>query len=252
RESPGREFAQASTFRRDLWPSRREAVQKFKSSPFYQAWDSRVFDKWVQYGLRDLPTPLYPISDETGQCAVTLTTTKAQELFFYVRPSYLDERSGLPRGIPKREMHPDDIGEHDFPFYRPEPARMFRHLPEVKPAVLYLFGENSPLSSPSSRQEKLRITGTGIGGSGGVAHGLVQEIVLPCGHMVPMELVQETAEACVGFIDVRLSSWESRTTRFKKAWERVPHHERISVDKQWEEKIGTSPKTPKTLKKPNL
>lgn len=81
-----------------------------------------------------------------------------------------------------------------------------------------------------------------------MARGLVQEIVLSCGHMVPMELVQETAEVCAGFIDVRIASWQSRTAHFQQAWERVPHHERVSVGKQWEEKIGTSPKNPKNPK----
>lgn len=236
RENPGSQFAQASTYRRDLWPSREQAAQKFQSNPFYRAWDPRVFEKFVKYGLRDLPTPSYPISDTTGQSAVTLTTTKAQEIFFYVRPSYVDERSGLARGIPKDDMHPDDI--EDSPFHRPEPAQIFRQLPNLKPDVLYLFGDKSPLSAPAARQRKLEMTGTGVGGSGGSACGRVQEIVLPCGHMVPMELVRETAEISADFIDSTLSSSELRASKFQQAWEQVPQHERIAIDKQWETHIG--------------
>ncbi|KAE8410953.1 Alpha/beta hydrolase family-domain-containing protein [Aspergillus pseudocaelatus] len=246
RKNPGREFAQSSTFRREIWPSREQAAAKFKTNPFYQAWDPRVLEKFVQYGLRDLPTPLHPISPETGPHAVTLATTKAQELFFYVRPSYIDERSGLPRGNPDKEMHPDDLDNlEESPFYRPEPAYMFRHLPELRPAVLYIFGEKSHLSSPAARQEKLQTTGTGVGGSGGAACGFVQEIVLPCGHMVPMELVRESAVACAGFVDERLSAWESQTAQFNAAWAQVSHSQRVSVDKQWEEKIAVFPKKPK-------
>ncbi|KAI2908356.1 hypothetical protein CBS147371_10066 [Aspergillus niger] len=37
RENPGRKFAQASTYRRDLWASREQAAAKFKSNPFYRA-----------------------------------------------------------------------------------------------------------------------------------------------------------------------------------------------------------------------
>lgn len=244
-ENPGRKFAQASTFRRDLWPSREQAAEKFKSNRFYQAWDSCVFDRWMEYGLRNLPTPLYPISDETGKSAVTLTTTKAQELLHYVRPSFVDERTGLPRGVPEEDMHPDDIENDGFPFYRPEPAQIFRRLPDLKPAVLYLFGEKSDLSSPVARQKKLQTTGTGVWGSGGVARGCVEETVLPCGHMAPMELVRESAEASADFIDSKLSSWESRASTFRKAWEQVPAHERLSIGRQWEEQIGVTPRKSK-------
>ncbi|KAL4914424.1 Alpha/beta hydrolase family-domain-containing protein [Aspergillus aurantiobrunneus] len=240
RSNPGVGFARASTYRRDIWPSRAAAVQRFKSSPFYQAWDARVFEKWTQYGLQSLPTSLYPVSDsdEMGPEAVTLTTTKAQELFYYVRPSYVDERSGLPRGYPEREMHPDDVDD-STPFYRPEPARLFRRLPEIKPAVLYLFGGKSDLSSPAAREEKLARTGTGMGGSGGVAAGAVEEVVLPCGHMVPMELVRESADASAGFIHSRVSEWESGVKRFREAWGRVPHWKRVRIDEQWERNIGS-------------
>ncbi|PYH29273.1 toxin biosynthesis protein [Aspergillus neoniger CBS 115656] len=203
--------------------------------------DPRVFDKWIQYGLRDLPTPLHPVTDETGPSAVTLTTTKAQELFYFVRPSYVDERSGLPRGNPEEEMHPDDH-DADYPFYRPESAWMFRRLPHLKPPILYLFGEQSDLSSPIARRDKVVTTGTGLGGSGGAARGLVEEVVLPSGHMFPMELVKETAEASAAFMDKRLSDWESRVATFRRAWEGVPHHERLSIDGQWERNINGSSK----------
>lgn len=90
--------------------------------------------------------------------------------------------------LPKDEMHPDDI--EVSPFYRPEPAQIFRQLPHLKPDILYLFGEPSPLSSPAARQKKIQMTGTGVGGSGGLASGRVQESILRRGHTVSMELVQ--------------------------------------------------------------
>jgi pimeloyl-ACP methyl ester carboxylesterase len=49
--------AAASAKRRDRWPSREEALESFKKSKFYQTWDSRVLDRWVQYGLRDEAVP---------------------------------------------------------------------------------------------------------------------------------------------------------------------------------------------------
>jgi hypothetical protein len=179
RDNPSRKYALPSTYRRDLWPSRDEARAKFQSSSFYQAWDPLVLDKWVEYGLRDLPTKLYPISEDTmhGKSAVTLTTPKAQELFTFLRSSYIDERSGLPRGVPEEEMHRDDID--DFPFYRPEPPQIFRRLPELKPAVLYLFGSDSDLSSPKARREKLVMTGTGVGAAAAYLAAVYKKLFFP-------------------------------------------------------------------------
>ncbi|KAL4867104.1 hypothetical protein BDV12DRAFT_198586 [Aspergillus spectabilis] len=163
----------------------------------------------------------------TVKAGVTLTTTKAQELAFFLRPSYMNERSGFPEGNPKADMHPNDarlqtrIGGKDIPFYRPEPANLFRRLPEVKPPVLYLFGDKSDLSSFDARWEKMSKTGIGLGGSGGVPRGLVQEVVLLCGHMVPMELVRESAEASAEFIHKRVRKWEVRVWKYRKAWEGV-------------------------------
>jgi pimeloyl-ACP methyl ester carboxylesterase len=239
RSNVGLKFAQASIYRRDLWRSRAEAVQKLNSNPFYQSWDRRVLEKWTQYGLRELPTPLYPITDQNGPGAVTLKTTKAQELFFYSRPSYIDERSCLRRGDPKEDMHPDDIDE-DYPFYRPEPALMFRRLPGLKPPVLYLFGGKSEMSTPEARRQKMEITGTGVGGSGGVKAGAVEEVVLPAGHLVPMELVKESAHATGVFIHSRLLQWEARLKRYQDSWRAVPQEERVQVDKQWEKHLGVS------------
>lgn len=245
RENPSRKYALPSTYRRDLWSSRADAAEKFRSSRFYQTWDPRVLQKWIEYGLRDLPTKLYPNTSETGspQPAVTLTTPKSQELFTFLRSSYVDDRSGLSRGLPKEEMHPDDIDS--FPFYRPEPPQIFRRLPELKPAVLYLFGNKSDLSSPSARQEKLRVTGTGVGGSGGVSRGRVQEVVLPCGHLVPIELVRESAQASADFMNTEFSHWESQALALRKAWEGISHEQRTSIDGQWKTHMGVLPKRPK-------
>lgn len=84
----------------------------------------------------------------------------------------------------------------------------------------------------------MEITGTGVGGSGGVKAGAVEELVLPAGHLVPMELAKESAQATGDFIHSRLSQWEARLKRYQDAWRAVAQEERVQVDKQWEKHLG--------------
>ncbi|KAI0634069.1 alpha/beta-hydrolase [Trametes polyzona] len=61
--------------RRDIWPSRAEALAQFSSRPAWKAWDPRVLRLYVEHGLRELPTAEYPEKTE----GVTLTCARAQE-----------------------------------------------------------------------------------------------------------------------------------------------------------------------------
>lgn len=178
--TPHKVFARLSTSRRDMWPNREKAAEKFRSNRFYQMWDSRVLEKWIEYGLRDLPTEQYPELPRDSDPAnppVTLSTTAAQEVYLYLRALYPDER--LLQGDDLfQDIHPDS--RDSFPFGRPETQELHRRLPEIKPPVLYVFGRKSEASPPEYRQDKMSRTGTGTGGSGGAAKRRVQESVLDC------------------------------------------------------------------------
>lgn len=237
RENPSIPYAVASTYRRDWWPSRKAAAKKFESNAFFKRWDPRVLERWTEFALRDTPTELYPQVAQNGERPVTLTTPKAQELFTFLRPAYVDKRTGYPRGTPEHEMHPDDFD--GLPFYRPEPPQVFRRLPELKPSILYVFGETSDLAAPASRQQKLDMTGTGLGGSGGATQDRVKEAVLPCGHLVPMEEAKQCATVSADFISSELARWEASTSEFERAWGKLNRHERLSVDDQWKAHIST-------------
>lgn len=124
--------AAASASRRDLWPSRDVAKKAFLRSPFYKAWDERVFESWVRHGLRDVPTQLYP----EGQ-GVTLATTKHQEVFTYFRPSW-DAYDDKGQTIVKPDLVPDldpSLNEryYTFPVYRSEGASTLARLPHLRP-----------------------------------------------------------------------------------------------------------------------
>lgn len=241
-ENPAKSFIVPSTYRRDLWPSREVAMEKFGASNFYQAWDKRVLEKWVEYGLQELPTAAYPDTPEQGTRPVTLSTPVPQECFMYLRPKYYGnpmvslDQDRLEYG----DIHPDDIDPED-PFYRPEPAKLFRQLPEIKPPVLYVFGERSEVATPDLRREKLERTGVGVGGSGGKQDKRVEEVVLDTGHLVPMEKTKETASAVAPFALQRVEQWEAEVARRLQMWAGKTWKDRVSLEEQWKERVGKRP-----------
>ncbi|KAI0080460.1 alpha/beta-hydrolase [Panus rudis PR-1116 ss-1] len=73
------DLAAGAIKRRDQWPSRSEALQFFQSRPSFKIWDPRVLEAFVNHGLRDLPTAVYPNDNE----GVTLKCPRAQEAACY-------------------------------------------------------------------------------------------------------------------------------------------------------------------------
>ncbi|BDD58477.1 hypothetical protein MAP00_003754 [Monascus purpureus] len=234
------ELTRLSTYRRDLWPSRKTAAEGFKRSPFYKAWDPRVLDRWVQYGLREVPTAIYPLEEHSVQNdnqerPVTLTTTRHQEVFTFSRPTY--DGSGNSQPI-NRVTHPDlDLNlPIESSFYRPEPGRIFTQLPYVRPSVLYIFAGHSMLSNLAYRKDKLAVTGTGIGGSGGAAEGRVREVFLENnGHLVAQEAPNECADAISSWFGPELQRWRDEDQAFRTRWGQKPKVEKMTVNAQWME-----------------
>lgn len=232
-ENPGKDFAPASTYRRDMWPSRQEAREQFARSKFYQAWDPRVFEKWIEFGLYSILNPHDPSQATPIYHPVTLATTVSQEVFLYERPMY-ESTAGVPVELDKLhygDAHPDDA-DKDYPFYRPEPAQIFRRLPELYPPVSYIFGTQSPVSTPELRQKKVSSTGTGVGGSGGRAYNRVEEVLLDGGHMVPLERVNETASAIVSFNTRSLDRWDAEMKQVERLWFSKPFPQRAMLDEE--------------------
>ncbi|KAJ3536266.1 hypothetical protein NM208_g6802 [Fusarium decemcellulare] len=88
--------ASISMSRREVWPSRAEATATFHRSPFFKTWDPRVVDRWINYGITDVP----------GKEEVTLTTTKHQEVFNFLRPSW-DAYDAQGKKLLRPELVPD-------------------------------------------------------------------------------------------------------------------------------------------------
>ena len=224
--SGGRGAPLASTFRRDLWPSREAAVAGFRKSPFYQSWDPRVLETWNKYGIRETPTLLYP--NEKG--SVTLSTPKHYEVQTFIRANFSDPING-PLAPITNFSHPDV--DPSLPptelFYSPAPYMVLAQLPHLRPSVLYVFGGTSFMASPALNAEKMGITGTGIGGSGGAAKGRVKEVVLEgVGHLVAMEAPVQTAENTAKWIGQEMQLWRQEAQKFA-GWAKIPEIGRAHV-----------------------
>jgi len=132
----------------------------------------------------------------------------------------------------------DPLFPPTFPFYRPEPAATFDQLPSLRPSALYIFGSESPMSSPALQKDKLENTGTGIGGSGGTAAGRVEGISLDgIGHLVAMDATGQCAEASAKWIGKELALWSKEHEEFVE-WTKKSLREKQMVSEEWKTKIG--------------
>ncbi|TID21412.1 Alpha/beta hydrolase family-domain-containing protein [Venturia nashicola] len=241
--------AALSAIRRDRWPSRKAAAESFARSPFYQAWDPRVLKLWIRHGLRDLPTKVYsepqPSPAATGATVtleptvtpnisanivekeVTLTTPKLQEVSTFFRPN----PSFHPNPAPHELTHPDVPTEGTVtPFYGTAAGVTFNNIPYLRPSVFYMFGETSDLSIPEYSNEKMAMTGTGVGGSGGAKAGrVVQVVVKGAGHLIPMEKVAETGQNAVEWIGKEMARWRVNEELLKKQWDSTPEVEKYTL-----------------------
>jgi pimeloyl-ACP methyl ester carboxylesterase len=231
--------AQASTFRRDLWPSRQEAVEAFKKQKFYDSWDPRVFEKWCEFGIRQNPSSVYP-NEENG--SVSLTTTKHQECFTFMRPSW-DAVTPDGNTILNKRLVPDMNLQNPtrYPLYRPEPPATLARIGELRPSALFIFGETSPMSLPDARKYKMDVTGTAPGGSGGAKEGRVRELVLKgIGHLVAMEAAKDCADAAAGWIGQEMKRWEEEQRDYVE-WTKKSLMKKQTLSEEWKRRIGGPP-----------
>lgn len=238
-------LTQLSTFRKDYWPSREDAVASFRGNSFYKSWDDRVLNRLLDIGLRDTPTALYPQIQEGAESRpVTLLTSKHQEVFTFLRPNF-DGLDSDGRFIVNRLTHPDldlESGE-TYPFYRPEPASTFKRLPYLRPNVLYVHAGRSDLSAPELREQRMSTTGVGIGGSGGAATGRVQQVIFEgAGHLMPMEIVGELADATVSWLAEEMEHWKQDEEKFQAQWSCKSKLEKQTVSEEWKRHVGGDPR----------
>ena len=198
--------------RREKWPSREAARTSLAKSPYYGAFDSRVSDNVIEYELRNAPPD--PLVDaERSLHPVILTVPKTMESYTWMRPD--PPLTGFPEGPDYSTRSADS--EVVRGFYRGEAAQVYKSLPHLYPAVLYIWGTLSPVSYPQIRQKYMRETGTGIGGNGGVAAGRVKEAhVTGARHPAPLEKPEGVAKALAPWLKAEMSRWAAEMEERKK------------------------------------
>ncbi|KAI7914188.1 hypothetical protein M0657_008756 [Pyricularia oryzae] len=220
-----------SATRHDHFPSRDAARAFFSKHPFYETWDPRIFERWLHYGLQDDPDA------KPGSGAVSLVTPRDQEVFSFLRPiaqrlskdgSALELDESRIQDFPFKERRPDE----DY-FYQPAAARIYHMLQHVRPSVFYVFGGASPANPPPAIEDLLARTGSGLGGSGGVAAGRVGHHVVQCfGHLMPMERPKECAQHCAAWIGSEMSRWKKEEQAELQVWWSKPYAEKCVLTDQ--------------------
>ncbi|KAI4123175.1 MAG: hypothetical protein LQ347_006255 [Umbilicaria vellea] len=225
-------IAKYAVLRKDVWPSRSAAAASLSRNPFYRGWDPRVLSKLLLYGLRQTPTLLHPTADVN---AVTVHTPKHQEVFIATRPNFNAVPANRSLSAEERITHPnlDPAAVDTSPFYRSEPREAFFLLRTLRPSVLFVYGDNSIFAKPEERQATMKTTGVGPGGSGGAPLGRVKEAVLPGGHFVVMERVDQVATSIADYLGDELGRWKGNERKFKDQWDRKEGRKKQMVDERW-------------------
>ncbi|WP_019673859.1 alpha/beta hydrolase [Psychrobacter lutiphocae] len=131
-----------SSRRRDIWDSREQARDLLQPKRFFQKFDPRTFDGYIQHGMRDLPD---------GR--VTLTIPKEAEVaVFRTNPSWYWLKPNRPPNKPATLL----IGDDSQFYQRGFPSKVRKRL--SIPFKLHPGGHMFPLEYPDSVAQLIMVT----------------------------------------------------------------------------------------------
>ena len=192
-----------------------------------------MLDKYVQYGLRNTPTALYPAKATLG--SVTLTTTKHQEAWSYVRSNFVPLPIE-PNDPLERMISPDldPINEGTYQFHRAEPILALQGLPHVRPSILWMFGARSNINTPALQAQKMALSGTGVGGSGGVDAAKVEKAVFnDATHMMPFEKVEMCARVLADWLEKQMSGFTAEEAFYREFASEKSKPGKLAISDKW-------------------
>ena len=212
-------YAHHTLGKAEKWASREEANEFVKITSPFLTWDQRVLECWLTHGV------VASASFETP-AAVQLATSREEEASTYVRAVARTYDSDEHRFQEPPDF--DETTDKGRDFYCPAATiTMAMRIPEIRPPVLYLFGERSPMSPRVKQQALLQQTGSGIGGSGGGSPMVRSHVVAHSSHLLPFERPKACADSIVGaLIDMAerpamqpgSSASKSSPKRLSEAW----------------------------------
>ena len=232
---PGSNAALPTSYRPDLWSSRTKAEMSIRKSPYFKVWQPRVLDKYLQYGLCATPTALYASSNEAPPGAVTLTTTKHQEAWSFLRsnfaPQPLDPYDPI-EGLLSPDLDLANGGK--LLFHRPESVLALEGLTRLRPSILWIFGSQSPINTSELQDEKMVLSGTGLGGNGGVKAGKVEKVIIQgAAHNLPFEKVEDCAVVLARWLEKQIDGFNA-AKKFYEEFERGrSERDMLAMSKQW-------------------
>ncbi|KAF1981543.1 hypothetical protein K402DRAFT_233344 [Aulographum hederae CBS 113979] len=267
-------IAKLGTFRPDVFRSKEEAIAILGKLPFLKTFDPRVQKLLCETAFRPTPTFLHPdpkfpppkpksaskslskpISTprpaENAESPslfrpqpVTLKTPKHQEALTIMRANFSDHRAATaPSTSTHRDMHPEaEANGSSFPFYFPTAMYSLNdtYASSLRPSVFYLWGASSPYAQAGERAHKMRVTGSGPGGSGGERMGRVKEgIVEGTGHFLVFEKVGEVAGQVAEWVGGEMDVWRKGEETLEKegGWREKRRRERQMLDRKWGEEV---------------
>jgi pimeloyl-ACP methyl ester carboxylesterase len=223
---PGPNAAFMTSLRPDRWDSVSEARSQFLKNKFYKSWDRRALEKYLQYGLRDTPTALYP-NNPPG--TVTLTTPKAQEAWSYVRSTFTTRPSEDLLDEEERLLTADYTPtQAKYIFHRAEAGLAFQLLPYLQPAVKWIFGERSYINRPVDREIKVSRTGMATR-----VHRGICTTIGGAGHLIPQENIAELANVIVPYIEEQLRKYIDEQAFWNTYDSRKSEAGMLRLSKEW-------------------
>ena len=196
-----------------------KAVMKGYSA---KEWDPSVHERLRAHGIHQ----------QDGQWKTTMKKEQVAGLVVRFNPGKVARPDEMTEE--EREQAPDLDPEAWNPdqCYRQELKGAWDLLPQVRPKVLYINGAKSPFFGRTKvRDERMHITGNGVGGNGGMKVGAVEQVNIKKGEhtMVFDSHLNEVADHAAKWLGKEVRRWQSGPEKRRKEWEAKSKQKRQSL-----------------------